>query len=342
MIMRKNRIRVWIIYAIVLIFFTCLVRYKEVVKFIINEIFFSSVCSFWMNVCISSFIFFSILGIGQSFLENYKKIKIHLNKMIGEKQIILVYCIRSQQEFLKDKLEKFGLEVKFVENKKGADIILTDEVSEEEKYQYQRIAYTPLVIGVCAELDRTSELIHYLSGEKDTCYMEQLIEDVVQDHFKYSIYCPKGDSIEEKIFYNFLLLTVNKGKYPQNKEQMESAKEKVNSFLEKPNVYRVDMAKWLQEKRKLNFDEVCICYERDLMDMVEAEKCKMSYPKRTVLYELYYKNNNKELDFIKEKPLGEEWSYEQKLLYMQDYRINDEAIEELQKEFSYVEVPLED
>ena len=82
--MRKNRIRVWIIYAIVLIFFTCLVRYKEVVKFIINEIFFSSVCSFWMNVCISSFIFFSILGIGQSFLENYKKIKIHLNKMIGK------------------------------------------------------------------------------------------------------------------------------------------------------------------------------------------------------------------------------------------------------------------
>ena len=316
--MRKNRIKIWIIYSAILILLTCLARYEGVVSMLFFDIF-RAVCAIITMICVAS--------CELDVFQNYKKIKLYLKKFVGKKQVVLVYCIKNQRKFLKNKLEEFALEVEFVENKKEADIILTDKITAKEKTNFQRLAYTPLAMV-------TPKGVNISEARKEISNLFQQ-----RGYGKRIVYCPKKDSEGGMNFYDYLLIVYNKGKYPEKGEEMEKVKKRVEKFLSQPSICMVNMKQWLQKKKELKPNEICLGYEKDFVRM---ENCNITQLERNVLYKLYYQNNNKELDFIKEKPLGEELSYEQELLYIQGYRLDDKILPGLQKNLYYVEVPLED
>ncbi|MFR2534354.1 MAG: hypothetical protein ACLS95_03875 [Clostridia bacterium] len=298
--MRKGRIIFWGIYAILLVMITLICNNKEVIK---------------------------------AFFEEKEK----------PEEILQVYCIESEKESFKERMEKIqSATVNFVEDKDQAQIVITDVISSEEETKYQVIAYTPLVIGISTDskIKKEYQKLGYLSKEDDTIfYFDKLIEDVLEGEFTQNIYCPKEDCIKGEIFYDFLLITVNHGKYPQ-KEELEVCEEKVNAFLSSSSVYQVNVEKWLREKKTLD-GQICISYETDLLPFISTinYNVQMQYPETTLLYKLYYSQINNQFDFLHEhNTLGN--SYYQDLYRVRNYRCDGKSYLKYQRNFSYTEIPL--
>lgn len=299
--MRKGRITFWGIYTILLVMITLISHNKEIIKV---------------------------------FFEEKEK----------PEEILQVYCIESERESFKKRMEKIqSAKVNFVEDKNQAQIVITDEIGAEEETKYQVIAYTPLVIGISTDskIKKEYQKLGYLSKEDDTIfYFDKLIEDVLEGEFTQNIYCPKEDCIKGKIFYDFLLTTVNHGKYPK-KEELEVCEEKVNAFLNSSSVYQINVEKWLTEKKTLD-GQICISYETDLLPFISTMNYNvdMQYPETTLLYKLYYNQTSDQFDFLHEhNTLGN--SYCQDLYRIRNYRCEGKIhYSRHQSNFSYTEIPL--
>lgn len=191
--------------------------------------------------------------------------------------------------------------------------------------------------------------------EEDSCYtikFDKIIKDTVSGKWKEKIYCPKLDTIEGEIFFDFLLINVNEGRYPIHATEMEEATEKVNEFLNCNNVVPVNAVERLVNKKDVQ-DELYIIFENNIYDMSSSEyDFEISYPSNTACYEVYcmYQGEKEkelrkimeEVDFLNSRTKLENVMIENRVRckkntgrYSRDYYSASDG-------FSYVEVPFKE
>lgn len=151
------------------------------------------------------------------------------------------------------------------------------------------------------------------------------------------------------MFYQFLLINANSGKYPESKEQIESSTKKVKDFLKSDVVVKCDTKDRLNKKRKVE-NELYIIFEKDLKGIRNQEyKFKVSYPTNTVLYEFYYLCQGEHKKEIVEVINKRDWRFEyniKAIMYNKDIRYENakNAYSDYFNEqagFSYVDIPLD-
>ena len=165
-----------------------------------------------------------------------------------EKTPLNVYCLEMFQPQIKNIIEKSSIgdthRVVFSDKKDDAEFILTDKVLASDS-NYEKVGWSPLIVAFDErkEKKKAYKKEGYLI-EEDSCYtikFDKIIKDTISGKWKDKIYCPKLDTIEGEIFFDFLLININEGRYPINAVEMKEATEKANEFLNCNNVVPVNV-----------------------------------------------------------------------------------------------------
>lgn len=231
----------------------------------------------------------------------------------------------------------------------NADLVFTSDINLiDTKQNYSVVAYSPLVICLKDTNDLNSSLksktkqgfltcndtkIRNTSSDEVNCDFKKVINAVLngQDWSdlggtdqKITIYCPISDTAEGKLFYEFLLITINDGKYPTS--NMDEIKEIADQFLDSQNVIQTDVASKINKLgSSLEYGDMYILFESSLLSSanLSADIC-VTYPEVTVVKQLYLQYRNTEIEegvskqFDKRIPL--EGSLSSRLIYKEFYR----------------------
>lgn len=278
-----------------------------------------------------------------------------------EREPTKVYCIDEVKEEIKKIIEdsNFGdtHRVIFTDNKDEAEFVLTDRVTSKDD-GYERLAWSPLIVA----FDNTTKnkeksyikdgyLIEAENSYTYTIDFQKVIEATLEGKWTDKIYCPKVTTREGEIFFDFLLININSGKYPQNSEELEKCTEVANKFLSSKLVLQCDSKEKLKNKTVLE-NEICIIFEKDIYNMSSDNyDFEISYPTDTVLYEIYYcykGSNEKELQSIMNKVFFSDYSkLEEVIRYDMSCRFEKHttvstSYYRVSDGFSYVEIPLKE
>lgn len=202
----------------------------------------------------------------------------------------------------------------------NSDVIFTSNIVQINKSQkYSVEGYSPLVI--C--LKDTKNLNNYLktitkqgfltcssskkiknsSSDEVFCDFAKIIDTVIDggdwsnlggEDKKITIYCPEPNTLESKLFYDFLLITINNGKYPT--DTLEEVKKKADLFLNSSNTIQTDVCSKISKLGgTLQEEDIYVLFESDLLTATkgEGEIC-VTYPETTVIKQLYLQYNNPE------------------------------------------------
>jgi len=203
---------------------------------------------------------------------------------------------------------------------KNSDFVFTSDFEQIDKTRdYNIKAYSPLV--VC--LKDTKNLNNYLttSSEKGflissnkiknsrydeiscdfLCIIKTVLDggnwsDLGGEDKEITIYCPEANTVSGDLFYDFLLITINNGKYPT--DNLEEVKEKANLFLNSQHIIQTDVTSKISKLGGiLQEDDIYVLFESDLLSTVgNADKeISIIYPDLTVIKELYLQYNNLDL-----------------------------------------------
>ena len=201
---------------------------------------------------------------------------------------------------------------------KTSDLIFTSDISQVNTSQkYSVEGYSPLVI--C--LKDTKNLNNYLtaitkqgfltcsnskkiknsSSDEVFCDFARIIDTVIDggdwsnlggEDKKITIYCPEPNTIESKLFYDFLLITINNGKYPT--DNLEEVKKKADLFLNSSNTIQTDVCSKISKLGGiLQEEDIYILFESDLISATKGDgDICVTYPETTVIKQLYLQYNN--------------------------------------------------
>ena len=278
-----------------------------------------------------------------------------------EREPTKVYCIDEVKEEIKKIIEdsNFGdtHRVIFTDNKDEAEFVLTDRVTSKDD-GYERLARSPLIVAF-DNTTKNKEKSYIKDGyliEAENTYtytidFQKVIEATLEGKWTDKIYCPKVTTREGEIFFDFLLININSGKYPQNSEELEKCTEVANKFLSSKLVLQCDSKEKLKNKTVLE-NEICIIFEKDIYNMSsDSYDFEISYPTDTVLYEIYYcykGSNEKELQSIMNKVFFSDYSkLEEVIRYDMSCRFEKHttvstSYYRVSDGFSYVEIPLKE
>lgn len=205
---------------------------------------------------------------------------------------------------------------------KEADFIFTsniDDINTENEYTVE--AYSPLIICLKDDKDAKNYLktntksgfltcndgakkIKDASRDNITCDFVRIIDVILKngdwsdlggEDKKITIYCPQPDTVEGELFYKFLLITLNNGKYPEN--DLEEIEAKAKKFLDSPNTIQTDIASRIEKLgEEMPEGDIYILFEADFLNHAqEYAKILITYPELTVIKQVYLQFNNKEL-----------------------------------------------
>ena len=166
-----------------------------------------------------------------------------------------------------------------------------------------------------------------------------MIENTLDGKWKDKIYCPKPNTREGEIFFDFLLVSIN-GRYPKNPEEITSCTKIANEFLDNSLVVQCDVNERLERKRVIE-NELYIIFEKDIYNMEDGYGYDISYPSNTVTCDYYYYKGGDNAENLEKSIL--------KSMYKNGIRSekNDgDAISSsyyhVSNGFSYVEIPLKE
>ena len=280
-----------------------------------------------------------------------------------EREPTKVYCIDEVKEKIKKIIENSNFgdthRVIFTDNKDEAEFVLTDRITSKDD-GYERLAWSPLIVAFDDTTKNKVEsyikdgyLIEAENGHTYTIDFQKVIEATLEGKWTDKIYCPKVTTREGEIFFDFLLININSGKYPQNSEELEKCTEVANKFLSSNLVLQCDSKERLKNKKTLE-NEICIIFEKDIYSMEsKGYHFEISYPTDTVLYEIYYYykgSNEKELRRIMNKKDLFAYYGQLKYVILNDlscrFENNTDAFStsyyRVSDGFSYVEIPLKE
>lgn len=201
---------------------------------------------------------------------------------------------------------------------KNSDFIFTTDFSSiDSTKDYSVEGYSPLV--VCFK--DTKNLNNYLKTttkkgfltcnnsskiknnitDNITCDFNRIIDVVVNgedwsdlggEDKKITIYCPDINTVDGNLFYKFLLITINNGKYPT--DNLVQVEEKANTFLNSSNVVQTNVVSKIEKLgTSVQENDIYILFESDLLVAAGSNPdiC-ITYPQLTVIKEIYLQFNN--------------------------------------------------
>ena len=200
------------------------------------------------------------------------------------------------------------------DNIKKADFILTSDLNAiDTTKEYETLGYTPLILLLNTKTAKNLSQ-DFITLEDDrsgsyTCEFKMVIDAILnnkgwkslgkKDDNRIIIYCPKKDTLEGKLFYDFLLITLNNGKYPE--ENLEEIKKNADAFLSSKQVVQTDaVSKVLNLSGNLNENNIYICFEADLLQARNNDDFKFAYPSLTVVKKAYLQYNGENGKKLKE------------------------------------------
>ena len=193
----------------------------------------------------------------------------------------------------------------------NADLIFTSDINSIDiEKDYSVEAYSPLVICFKDTKDLNNSLksktkqgfltcndtkIRNEITDEVNCDFKRVINAVLNgqdwsdlggtDH-KITIYCPTSDTVEGRLFYEFLLIIINDGKYPTS--NIAEIKELADQFLDSSNVIQTDVASKIDKLgTSLEYGDIYILFESSLLASANrfADIC-VTYPEVTVVKQL--------------------------------------------------------
>lgn len=234
-------------------------------------------------------------------IHNNNKNKISYEK----KEPVKVFSEEEFKDDVKDLVEDYSFGKKhravFTSNKDEAIFCLTDELDAESESKYKKVAWSPLVIAMDTSKKKEYTKAKYLNDEG---YVEfyPVINAVISGEFKDKIYYPKLNTKEGKLFEDFLIITINNGKYPNNESLLNEVQAKVEEFYSAEVTIETDALEQLKNKQEPK-NEWIFVFENELYEEINNSSYKfyLGYPSNTVLHEWYYYCQNEDLLKIIEK-----------------------------------------
>ena len=283
-----------------------------------------------------------------------------------EKVPMNVYCMEEFQEKVKKIIEESSIgenyKVVFTDNKEQAEFIFADDVTNLNS-NYKRVGWTPLIVAFdnnnTADKIKNYKEAEYLTevstSNGNSSYMidfAKIINDTIAGNWTDKIYCPNLDTLEGKLFFDFLIININDGRYPEDKEKLQKCIQKADEFLNASSVVQLNAIERLQNKKVVT-NELYIIFENEIYNMKDSYyEFQISYPTNTVAKEFYYcckGENGKELkELFQQETLTSEGNRLQDILYNKRIRTdchNNAYETNKYKEsdgFSYVEIPLKE
>ena len=236
-------------------------------------------------------------------------------------------CLNEDTEnFFKDEFDEKSKLYKYYNytissNPEDSDLILTSDINAiNTKKNYSVKGYSPLII--C--LEDSKDLNNYLKSKSKkgflTCNSSSKIKNTSSDEIvcdfsiiinavlegknwsdlggnndKIKIYCPLENTVDGNLFYQFLLITINDGRYP--KDNLTEIEEKANTFLNSSNVIQTDVADKISKlgDSSIGNDIYCL-FEEDFLSAANSEAdISIAYPAVTVSKNIYLQFNNSKL-----------------------------------------------
>lgn len=229
---------------------------------------------------------------------------------------IFEYQFNDKKKFYK----YYDYEISSIPNE--ADFIFTsniDEINTESEYTIE--GYSPLIICLkdtenAKNYLKTNTKSGFLTCNDDAkkiedsstasiiCDFRRIIDVILKngdwsdlggEDKKITIYYPTADSVEGKLFYEFLLITLNNGKYPES--NLEEIKLKAQEFLDSPYTVQTDVSSKLSKLGdEVQENDIYILFESDFLKAANREaEILVTYPELTVIKQLYLQFNNVEL-----------------------------------------------
>ncbi len=210
-------------------------------------------------------------------------------------------------------------ELNFVSKTKKAKCILTKDSSEiydDDSAKDMVTSYTPLIIGMknSSNLQKYKDNKLLLSPKKITNSTEDEITidflkiiDAVKKEEKWSkfggedkkikVIVPEIDSIEGRLFYKYLLLTINKGSYPSDEDTMEKVRKEADSFFEHCE-QKENVVNELKKLSSVNSMDLYILFEADFINSSIWNQKKLdisiAYPTTTIVKHIYMQADQKQ------------------------------------------------
>lgn len=245
--------------------------------------------------------------------------------MNREKTNITVLCSENTKSLFKELYDRKG-EIHDYYNyefssKKSSDIVLSDDFNHiNTDSEYSTVGFSPLVICfkntenlnkylknnengflICNNSDR----IYNNHNDNVSCDFVQIINAIINgknwsslggDNKKITVYCPPRETVEGNLFYQFLLITLNDGKYPNS--NLKEISQKANNFYNSPNVIQVDVSSKIRKLgNSINADDIYCIFESDLVSIAyDNNDIFVSYPIITVSKQIYLQFNKPEIE----------------------------------------------
>lgn len=238
-----------------------------------------------------------------------------------------------------------------------------DEENKDNNSDTVLTSFTPLIIGMknSKSLQEYAENGLLISTEEINNSVEDEISidfkkiiDAVVDGENWSlfggenkeikIFVPKEDTIEGKIFYNFLLVTINNGNYPENEETLKTVKETANSFLKSSNCVKVEnVINELNNISSINATDIYVLFEADFMNSTVWSQKKLdislAYPNTTLVKHIYTKASENEFEELSTffYSLSEELNYRTSSIHS----FEEDSNYNVKDDIEFIEVELE-
>ena len=243
-----------------------------------------------------------------------------------EKKQIEVYVDENLREGFEEVVEfpliKLYYESSYSENTKNTALTLTTDIEKIDKSrEYEIISQSPLIFFMKDAMDFNEVSISnnkkgFLLSESKiktsdndtiTCDFAKVVDAVIGNG-KWSelggdetkeiiIYCPKLDTVEGKLFKDFLVRSFN-----NKKESYEEIEKKIQMFFESENVIQTDVYNKLQMlKDNVSQYAIFVEFEHDLLNFYNNynQDFVFIYPQKTILKNIYLQMNSEDETFNK-------------------------------------------
>ena len=233
-----------------------------------------------------------------------------LNK--PEKQSLTVYAPLDMEDAFVEALNLSSL-------KESHKIVMTDnpnanicvEYAKQDDSTYQKFAYSPFVVAYNEEDDYLEELEKSevcVECKYDDDYHEidflKIIEEAIgegkwsnlgiEKQGELKVFYPDEESIYWNDFYDFMLVTVNDGKYPKNEAEFLAAEKTINKFIDSEYTKGVtDFYEQVSRTGGFPPNAIYTLPEKDVKYICsnQYEYARLLFPLNTVYFNYYVKGD---------------------------------------------------
>lgn len=232
------------------------------------------------------------------------------NVILVEKAPVMVYAPEDMKsaftELLKNASMSSEYKIVITNDESNADISVA--YAMENDPQYTKFAFSPFVVGYNTDKDafkKLKEAETLLPNEFNKDYFEidllKVINTVInngewtnlgiEDNGKINLFYPDRSTIYWHDFYNFMLLVINGGTYPETDSEMKNAVSTMNTF--EASIYTEAVSNLEEKIVKTNgfsINSLYILPEKTLLKLSsdKGENVRLFYPFITSDFNYYY------------------------------------------------------